>query len=82
MIKGLFATLMLVPFIGCASLDLGTVLNPFLSVVEQILAECGDVPLDELKACFKTELLARGETEVTLNDLIEAAEAAQAEDVE
>ena len=74
--------LMIMPFIGCASLGLGTILNPFASVVDSILDACGDVPLDELKACLKTELVASGDTEITLDELVEAAEAARAEEVE
>ncbi len=78
MIKGLIASLMVVLLVGCASVNLDTLLTPFRSVVENILAACGDVPLDEVKACLKTELAATGDTEVTLNDLVEAAEAARA----
>ncbi len=80
MIKGFVAALMVVPFVGCASLDLGTILNPFMSVVEIILEACGDVPLDELKECLRTELVASGDTDITLDELSEAAEAARAEE--
>lgn len=79
MIKGLIAALMVGMLVGCASVNMDTLLSPFRTVVENILAACGDVPLDEVKACLKTELAATGDTEVTLDDLVEAVEAARAE---
>ncbi len=80
MIKRFVAVLMVGMLVGCASVNLDTLLTPFRSIVENALAACGDVPLDEVKACLKAELAASGDTEVTLNDLVEAAEAARADE--
>ncbi len=79
MIKGFVVALMVGLMVGCASVNMDTLLSPFRSVVENILAACGDVPLDEVKACLKAQLAATGDTEVTLDDLLDAAADAREE---
>ena len=80
MIKGLIAALMVGMLVGCASFSLDTVLAPFRTVVENVLAACGDVSLPEFEACLKAELAATGDTEVTVDDLLDAFYAEQAEE--
>ncbi len=85
---GLLATLMLMLLIGCASVNLDQAiqksldafLSPFRTVVENVLAACGDVSLPEFEACLKAELAATGDTEVTVDDLLDAFYAEQVEE--
>ena len=66
-------------FIGCASFSLGEGL--LSGSINGVLDECKTVPIEEVEECFKTALANRPDgSGITLEDLMEAVEAARAEE--
>ncbi len=79
MIKGMFAGLCAALMVGCASTNFGD--SALGSIVNTALDACKTVPLEEIEACFKDQLENRPDgSGITLEDLLEAAEAARADE--